>query len=304
MWWVDDDDEMMPRLVPRNVQPYGSQDFQKVGSRWNYKLIRPKEIMLPTPSTDHVSFDRVYEPAEDSYLLLDTLSSETEKTFLRDRFCQTPDSPLANSPSPLIVEIGSGSGVVLSFVHAHAETIFGRADILTAGVDVNLHACKATIETVSVAGKEQDGLEKSHGCYLGNISADLTTALKIREVDVLIFNPPYVPTPDLPALIHEENLSSYDTDSHLLSLSYAGGEDGMEVTNRLLAALPEVLSSQRGVAFILLCAQNKPELVKKEIRAWGNEWKVETVGSSGKKAGWEKLQILRIYRASSSITNQ
>jgi release factor glutamine methyltransferase len=302
MWWVDDDDEMMPRLDPRNVQPCGSRDFQKVDGIT--MLIRSEEIMLPTPSTDHVSFDRVYEPAEDSYLLLDTLSSEPEKAFLRDRFCPTPDSPLASSPSPLIVEIGSGSGVVLSFVHAHAETIFGRADILTAGVDVNLHACKATIKTVKVAEKEQDGLHKSHGLYLGNISADLATALKVREVDVLIFNPPYVPTPDLPSLIHKDNLSLYDTDSYLLSLSYAGGEDGMEVTNRLLAALPGVLSSPRGVAYILLCAQNKPEVVKEDIRKWGSEWKVDTVGSSGKKAGWEKLQILRIYRASPTITNQ
>jgi release factor glutamine methyltransferase len=259
--------------------------------------------MLPTPSTDHVSFDCVYEPAEDSYLLLDTLSSETEKAFLRKRFAQTHSSP-QTSPSPLVIEIGSGSGVVLSFVHAHAETIFGRADILTAGVDVNLHACKATVETVSVAEKDQEKQNQSHGYYLGNLSADLTTTLKSGEVDVLIFNPPYVPTPDLPPLVSEENLNSYDTDSHLLLLSYAGGEDGIEVTNRLLASLREVLSPNRGVAYILLCAQNKPKLVKAEIRKWGDDWTVETVGSSGKKAGWEKLQIIRIYQAHNPSTNQ
>jgi release factor glutamine methyltransferase len=262
-----------------------------------------KEIMLPTPSTGHVSFDRVYEPAEDSYLLLDTLSSETEKAFLRQRFGQTANSH-HTSTSPLVVEIGSGSGVVLSFVHAYAETIFGRADILTAGVDVNLHACKATVQTITVAEKDQEKQNQAHGFYLGNISADLTTSLESNKVDVLVFNPPYVPTPDLPLLAQDEKLSSYDTDSHLLSLSYAGGEDGMGVTNRLLASLPGVLSPNRGVAYILLCAQNKPELVKAEIRKWGDDWTVETVGSSGKKAGWEKLQIIRICRALSPSTNQ
>ena len=77
--------------------------------------------MLPTPSTSHVAFERVYEPAEDSYLLLDTLSSETEKAFLQVRFNGTP----TNSPAPFVVEIGTGSGVVLSFVDAHTETSLG-----------------------------------------------------------------------------------------------------------------------------------------------------------------------------------
>ncbi|RDL34528.1 S-adenosyl-L-methionine-dependent methyltransferase [Venustampulla echinocandica] len=257
--------------------------------------------MLPTPSTSHVAFERVYEPAEDSFLLLDTLSSESEKEFLKNRFNgDINPSPDHKSPSsPLVVEIGTGSGVVLSFIHAHAETIFGRADVLTAGVDVNLHACKATIETVNVAEKEQAAQIQSHGLYLGNLSADLTSALKHGEVDVLIFNPPYVPTPDLPALNQGGASSPFEVDSHLLALSYAGGNDGMEVTNRLLSSLPEILSKSRGCAYVLLCAQNKPETVKDRIRQWGKEWMVETVGRSGKTAGWEKLQILRIWRISS-----
>ncbi|KAG9238651.1 hypothetical protein BJ875DRAFT_367503 [Amylocarpus encephaloides] len=253
--------------------------------------------MLPTPSTSHVSFDRVYEPAEDSYLLLDTLSSESEKAFLQKRFNEASEKSNA-SPSPLVVEVGSGSGVVLSFVDAHCEAIFGRADILTAGVDVNLHACKATVKTVDVTERDQREFGKSHGFYLGNVAADLLSAVKAGEVDVLIFNPPYVPTPDLPSTLPRENLSAFDLDSHLLSLSYAGGADGMEVTNRLLASIPEILHPTRGCAYVLLCAQNKPETVKDEIRKWGNGWAVEAVSSSGKKGGWEKLQIVRIWRAS------
>ena len=257
--------------------------------------------MLPTPSTSHVEFERVYEPAEDSYLLLDTLSSESEKAFLQHRF---NNASIQSSPSPLVVEIGIGSGVVLSFIDAHAEIIFGRSDVFTAGVDVNVHACKATIQTVRVAEKEQVTESKSHGFYLGNMVGDLTTALRVGEVDVLVFNPPYVPTPDLPTVLPEETRDSFEADSHLLSLSYAGGEDGMEVTNRLLDSLPQILGKKRGCAYILLCAQNKPEIVKEQIRKWGDGWTAETVGSSGKKGGWEKLQIVRIWRISSGSAIQ
>src|SRR6187402_1766004 len=127
--------------------------------------------MLPTPSTSHVAFERIYEPAEDSYLLLDTLSSHDEKAFLRKRFSDT-DTDI-DTPSPLVVEVGTGSGVVLSFLHAHAEAILGRPDIITFGVDVNPFACEATTQTISVAERDQVKQSKSHGFYLGNVVGDL-----------------------------------------------------------------------------------------------------------------------------------
>jgi release factor glutamine methyltransferase len=254
-----------------------------------------ERAMLPTPSTSHVPYERVYEPAEDSFLFLDTLSSESEKTFLQRCFNGTQ---VKASPSPFVVEIGTGSGIVLSFLHAHAEKILGRPDLITAGVDVNVFACKATKETVKVAEIQQDTHGWSHGFYLGNILGDLTSFIKPGQVDVLIFNPPYVPTTDLPRPPDGKlkTAMTYEDDSYLLSLSYAGGVDGMETTDRLLQSLPAVLNRSRGCAYVLLCAQNKPEKVKEQIRNWGREWGVETVGATGKKGGWEKLQILRIWR--------
>ncbi|KAI6713330.1 hypothetical protein JHW43_004129 [Diplocarpon mali] len=248
--------------------------------------------MLPTPSTSHVPFERVYEPAEDSYLLLDTLSSDSEKAFLRERFT-------SNSPSPLVVEIGTGSGVVVSFLHAQAEEIFGHSNILTLGVDVNRFACKATEQTVVVAEEAQAMQGVSCGFFLGAVVGDLALSLKPGEVDILVFNPPYVPTAELPGLPESQDLvdtSSYAGDSHLLSLSYAGGSDGMETTDRLLQSLNLIMDKQRGCAYILLCAQNQPEKVKQGVMEWGNGWAVDTVGTSGMTAGWEKLQIVRIWR--------
>jgi release factor glutamine methyltransferase len=254
--------------------------------------------MLPTPSTSHVCFDRVYEPAEDSYLLLDTLSSPSETGFLRDRFNGESSAP------PIVLEVGVGSGVVLAFVAANAESIFGRHDVVTLGTDINSFACKAAAQTARNAINERDS---GRSIFLDVVNGDLATAIRPNSVDVFIFNPPYVPAelPDFSrhdqhnAIPEGKDATSFEQDSYLLELSYAGGEDGMVVTTRMLGQVPEILSKGRGVAYVLLCAQNKPEVVKQEIRAWGAGWEAETVGRSGKKAGWEKLVIVRIWKGAS-----
>ncbi|EKG10655.1 DNA methylase N-6 adenine-specific conserved site [Macrophomina phaseolina MS6] len=248
--------------------------------------------MLPTPSTSHVSFDRVYEPAEDSFLLLDTLSAAPEQQFLARRFGQ--------ARAPLVVEVGSGSGVVLAFVARNATAILGRPEALALAVDISAFACRATAQTLCTALADEHASRDT--LFLDAINSDLASALRPGSVDILIFNPPYVPTPALPDLAKHEQYNQYspttsfDQDSYLLELSYAGGRDGMETTERLLEQLPAVLHPERGVAYILLCAQNKPLQVQQRIRDWGSRWAADLVGSSGRQAGWEKLQILRISR--------
>lgn len=252
--------------------------------------------MLPTPDTSHVSFNRVYEPAEDSFLLLDTLVSDSEKSFLRDRFSGLEQTPL-------VVEVGTGSGVVLAFTAENAVNLFGRRDVLLAGTDVNVFACHAAKITVENVLKNRSS-SLGAGTFLDTIGTDLTSNFRKCKIDVLIFNPPYVPTeelPDMSALTEDQAVSkdsktTFEEDSYLLSLSYAGGAGGMETTNRLLNQLPEILNPMLGVAYVLLCAQNKPALVIQQIKSWATGWKVAAVGQSGKTGGWEKLQILRIWK--------
>ena len=249
--------------------------------------------MLPTPSTSHVCFDRVYEPAEDSFLLLDTLSSPAETAFLHSRF---PPS----SPAPLVLEVGVGSGVVLAFVAANSGALFGRRPLLALGTDVNAFASRAAEETANLALRER--MAPRPGCkLLGVVTADLASSIRPGSVDVLIFNPPYVPTSEVPG--HSPAMAASlptpsQQSSHLLSLSYAGGVDGMEVTDRMLHQLPSTLHPRRGVAYLLLCAQNKPREVEARVRNWGPAWRAEIVGAKEKQAGWEKLYILRIWSIS------
>ncbi|KAI4185907.1 MAG: hypothetical protein L6R41_003844 [Letrouitia leprolyta] len=271
--------------------------------------------MLPTPSTSHVDFNRVYEPAEDSFLFLDTLSSTTEVAFLKERLgvkTQSDDHD-KSAPCPFIVEVGTGSGVILAFLVAHAQTLLGRSDVLSLGVDINQYACQASIKTVEkaiqdIAKGSHDGSELSRTCFLlASLNADLTSAIRPGTVDILVFNPPYVPTSEVLQVeslvsqtprgtVSEENRVQVDQDANLLSLSYAGGEDGMEITNRLLQQIPYTLNPERGVAYILLCKQNKPEEVMHRIRQWGANWSVNIVGRSGRQGGWEKLVVIRICR--------
>ena len=278
--------------------------------------------MLPTPSTSHVDTNCIYEPSEDSFLLLDTLSSKSEIAFLTERFCERgiARNNGHSSPSPVIVEVGIGSGVVLAFVTANAGTIFGREDVFAFGTDVNAFACLATKKTVFEACSESSNTEgtavttplATAASLASALCADLTGPLRFGVADVLIFNPPYVPTAHAPSLRVDksaeklvnsdtgigDSIRSYDHDSYLLSLSYAGGVDGMEITNRLLQELPLALNRDRGVAYVLLCQQNRPEDVIDRIKTWGTGWNVVTVGNSEKKAGWEKLIVIRIWRFS------
>ncbi len=302
--------DIMPRPLRSANSAKRSRPHTDVRTTW--------AKMLPTPSTSHVPFERVYEPAEDSYLLLDTLSSGSEVAFLSHRFRALAKDAGHDSPSPLIVEVGTGSGIVLAFLTANARAIFGREDVLTLGTDVNGQACSASQKTVTQAIDEAKGCEvgqegslandstASPARYLDSLITDLCDPLRPGLVDVLVFNPPYVPTPSLPSLPRYDarvdhisssaSASTFEHDSQMLSLSYAGGVDGMETTDRLLGKLDKILDRYRGVAYVLLCAQNKPEDVKSRLRSGKHGWTVETVGRSGKTAGWEKLEIIRIWR--------
>ncbi|THH21012.1 hypothetical protein EW146_g447 [Bondarzewia mesenterica] len=159
--------------------------------------------MLPTPDTSHLTrsdFEHIYEPAEDSFLLLDALEQDAQT--LRDispRIC---------------LEIGSGSGCVSSFI----GTILGSSYALYLCTDINPHASRCTLLTGT-----------KNKIPLDPVTAYLAQPLAARlahSVDILVFNPPYVPTYD-----EEASAAQLGAD---IEGSWAGGADGMEVTNRLL----------------------------------------------------------------------
>lgn len=214
--------------------------------------------MLPTPIVRDLD-EKVYEPAEDSFLLLDCLEEKLEA--------------LKQRKYPIVCEIGAGSGIVTAFMKT---SIFPGGYFFA--TDVNPTACQAILDTAEY--NSEDTFKSVESCQMS-----LTTAIRKNSVDVLVFNPPYVPAEEVPALPVEE------MDDKWLDLALLGGEDGMVVTWEVLFNLESILA-EGGVAYILFCARNKPDDVAKIMKERG--WNVEVVVH--RKAGWEVLSVLEFRK--------
>ncbi|XDC50022.1 hypothetical protein R6Z07M_001204 [Ovis aries] len=124
---------------------------------------------FPTPLHGHVgrgAFSDVYEPSEDTFLLLDALEAAAAE-LMGVEIC---------------LEVGSGSGVVSAFL---ASVIGPQA--LYMCTDVNPEAAVCTLETA-----------RCNKVHIQPIITDLVKGLlpRLKEsVDLLVFNPPYVVTP-------------------------------------------------------------------------------------------------------------
>lgn len=227
-------------------------------------------MSFPTPTTKSVDYEKVYEPAEDSFLFLDMLEQDANHIY------QTFDIKDLSKPGPhlpLVLEVGSGSGIVTTFMQ---QNILPKASALYLTTDLNLHACKSSLAT---------SLENGGCHYMDPLRASLATCLRPRLVDILLFNPPYVPDEIVPQVPETEN------DYAWLDLALLGGKDGMEVTWKLLDSLDTVLSAE-GMAYIIFCKRNKPEQVAKAMEEKG--WIAKQIGE--RKAGWEILSVWRFTR--------
>ncbi|CAI4058267.1 S-adenosylmethionine-dependent methyltransferase SKDI_04G3640 [Saccharomyces kudriavzevii IFO 1802] len=221
--------------------------------------------MLPTPYVK-CDYNKVYEPAEDSFLILDCL--EKEHDFLKQRFAHR----LA-----VVCEIGSGSGIVTTFIMQN-EILPPETSIHLA-LDINPWALESTLGTAK--------LNSCDDSFLDVIQSDLNSCLRNNQIDILIFNPPYVPAECVP-----EVPRSREEADQWLDLALLGGKDGMAITSKLLQQLDKILSPD-GIAYILFCARNKPEEVVQEfLETYG--WNVKLIEM--RKAGWEVLSVYSFTR--------
>ncbi|KAK7474895.1 hypothetical protein BaRGS_00033850 [Batillaria attramentaria] len=195
-----------------------------------------------TPDLSHIKsadYEHVYEPAEDSFLMLDAL--ESEYAFL-------------NQLQPSIcVEVGSGSGVCITFL---AQCLGPSAFYMC--TDLNPAAARLSQAT----GRQNNVLVQPVTC-------DLTSALEHRlkgQIDVLLFNPPYVVTP------------SSEVGSRGIEASWAGGEKGREVTDRFLPSVSHLLSSKDEIEDMMMTAGFQMTVV------------------NTRKAGREHLSVLKFTR--------
>jgi len=127
-----------------------------------------KPMKIPTPDLSHLSaddYDQVYEPAEDSFLMLDALELELEKL---------------KRLAPLVcVEVGGGSGILSTALALQLPSSWWTV------TDINISACEAIVKTAKGNG----------AATLEVVRTSVLSCLSLKgKVDLLLCNPPYVAT--------------------------------------------------------------------------------------------------------------
>ncbi|KAI4356782.1 hypothetical protein L6164_000774 [Bauhinia variegata] len=183
--------------------------------------------MLP-PRTAQIrlvsSHKEVYEPDDDSFALVDAL--------LADR------SNLLEHRPALCMEIGCGSGYVITSLALMLEQ--EGLDAFYIATDINPYALSVTHQTL-----------EAHGVHAELINTNIAQGLENRLsglVDVIVVNPPYVPTPE--DEVGAEGITS----------SWAGGENGRSVIDRILPVADHLLSEKGWLYLVTLTANNPSEI--------------------------------------------
>jgi release factor glutamine methyltransferase len=155
----------------------------------------------------------VYNPAEDTYLLLEHIHPR---------------------PGETVLELGTGSGLIaLACAKAGAKVV--ASDLNPSAV----RNCRLNMERNSTLLPHPLDIRRG----------DLFSVLQPGEnFDLIIFNPPYVPTPD------EEHLGQW------MDMATSGGPDGLQVTSRFLSSLRQYLTT-RGRAYTIISSQSPPSEV-------------------------------------------
>ncbi|KAI8873484.1 S-adenosyl-L-methionine-dependent methyltransferase [Ramicandelaber brevisporus] len=223
-------------------------------------------IRLETPSLSHFKssdYDHFYEPAEDTFLLIDAL--EQDASFISAR-------------KPLVcIEVGSGSGCVSAAVSDLLRQLSIPSAVFS--TDINIRACSATRRTclANVSHPNPNCITANViNCQFADVLADRLS----HSFDLIIFNPPYVPTP------------SEEVGSLGIEAAWAGGVDGREVIDEFLPRLDSYLSAN-GMVYMVLLEQNRPREIAEMM---SEKYNMQCDVVISRKAGGEKLHIMRIVR--------
>ena len=265
------------------------------------------------------AFSRVYEPQEDTWLLCDTLAGEaaaisahapalvgsgTVAVSLLGALAAAGAAAGAAAPACLVVDVNFSACLAATGTAAADElpahpapppaATAVSAAASSAAFAVRLPAATAAAAAPAAAPPPAPVARHIYDALCGDLLLPLLPRL-CGSVDVLLCNPPYVPTPhdEVPsagamaavaaaavgASAATPAASSPTPDAPVrlpsahddlaLAASWAGGERGREVIDRLLPLLPRVLRRPHGVAYLLLLADNAPGEIAAELARGG-----------------------------------
>ncbi|KAL8129610.1 hypothetical protein V2J09_018765 [Rumex salicifolius] len=237
-------------LEPTNsIQILG--DAQRLNSKKFMKKLSSRTAQIRLMS----SHPEVYEPCDDSFALVDAL--------LADR------ANLLEHRPEICMEVGCGSGYVITSL---ALMLGQEADgVHYLATDTNPHAVRVTSETL-----------EAHGVHAEVVSTDIASGLEKRLaglVDVIVVNPPYVPTP-------EDEVGGSG-----IASSWAGGFNGRAVIDRILPVADNILSD-RGWLYMVTLTANNPSQICKQMRGKGYMAKIVLQRSTEE----ESLHVIKFWR--------
>lgn len=156
--------------------------------------------------------DTVYEPGDDSFLLVKWIPEQ-----------------LKHHPDARVLDMGSGSGILAVEAAKHAKHVIA--------LDKNPEAVKATKEAVAKARLDNVTVLRS----------DLFSAIPDEKFDVIIFNPPYLPThPDAK------------------DFALDGGKRGYELLTRFIGEAMGYLA-EKGELLVVFSSHTGKSRVEQEI---------------------------------------
>lgn len=154
----------------------------------------------------------------------------------------------------LVVDVGTGSGVV-------ADAVRGETGARVVATDRNPHACRRASDR---------GLETLRG--------DLVAPLRSDAVDVVTFNPPYLPT---------EPATEWDD---WMETALSGGEDGRAVVDPFVDAVGRVLAPG-GCALVLVSTLTGVDAVAERAVEAG----LHVASVAEQSQPFETLTVLKLF---------
>ncbi|KAL6283035.1 hypothetical protein ACE6H2_013964 [Prunus campanulata] len=198
------------------------------------------------------SHPEVYEPCDDSFALVDALLADRKNL-------------LEHQPT-LCLELGCGSGYVITSL----ALIVGQEAHYIA-TDINPNAVRVTRGTL-----------EAHGVHAELITTNIASGLEKRLaglVDVIVVNPPYVPTPE--DEVGCEGIAS----------AWAGGENGRSVIDKILPVADNLLS-EKGWLYMVTLTENNPSEICLQMKEKGYASRIVVQRLTEE----ENLQIIKFWR--------
>ncbi|MBZ3935500.1 HemK2/MTQ2 family protein methyltransferase [Methanimicrococcus blatticola] len=209
--------------------------------------------------TKVVVLEDVYEPAEDTFLMAECAVSEFSKfqTVNKSNVVgrESSDKLNENGNENFVLEVGCGSGFVSAFLQNNIP---------------DLHLTAVDINPAAVLCAQMNGVRA--------IESDMFEIFEKQPLgfDMILFNPPYLPTSD------DEKVSG------MLNYAFDGGISGRDSIDRFLS---EVGAYLKDGGFFLLLISSITGLDEVTAEMKKNGFFAEVVGTD--KVSFEELIVLK-----------